>query len=163
MTTTTEQLEANTKLARDYIDQVFNQHNPSKAAGFVTGDVVWHGNSLGDIADAENLAGPLGTFIGALPDLYAAEQDITAENHLVMVRLVVTATVKGSLLGVPGDGKPVRWNAVDIYRVTDGRSTKNRRPTTSRPSWPSSVSSARRGPPDISPPAARPARERTPA
>jgi predicted ester cyclase len=38
-----------------------------------------------------------------------------------MVRLVVTATVKGSLLGVPGDGKQVRWNAVDIYRVTDGR------------------------------------------
>ena len=116
MTTTTEQLEANKKLARDYIDQVFNQHNPSKAADFVTGDVVWHGNSLGDIAGAENLAGLLGSFIGALPDLYAAEQDITAENDLVMVRLVVTATVKGSLLGVPADGKPVRWNAVDIYR-----------------------------------------------
>jgi steroid delta-isomerase-like uncharacterized protein len=121
MTTTTEQLEANKKLARVYIDQVFNQHNPSKAADFVTGDVVWHGNSLGDIVGAENLAGLLGSFIGALPDLYAAEQDITAENDLVMVRLVVTATVKGSLLGVPADGKPVRWNAVDIYRVTDGK------------------------------------------
>ena len=121
MTTTTEQLEANKKLARDYIDQVFNQHNPSKAADFVTGDVVWHGNSLGDIVGAENLAGLLGSFIGALPDLYAAEQDITAENDLVMVRLVVTATVKGSLLGVSADGKPVRWNAVDIYRVTDGK------------------------------------------
>jgi predicted SnoaL-like aldol condensation-catalyzing enzyme len=45
MTTTTEQLEANKKLARDYIDQVFNQHNPSKAADFVTGDVVWHGKA----------------------------------------------------------------------------------------------------------------------
>ena len=99
MTTTTEQLEANKKIARDYIDQVFNQHNPGKAADFVTGDVVWHGNSLGDIAGAENLAGLLGSFLGALPDLYAAEQDVTAENDLVMVRLVVTATVKGSLLG----------------------------------------------------------------
>jgi predicted ester cyclase len=38
-----------------------------------------------------------------------------------MVRLIVTATVKGSLLGVPADGTPVRWNAVDIYRVTDGK------------------------------------------
>ena len=64
MTTTTEQLEANKKLARDYIDQVFNQHNPSKAADFVTGDVIWHGNSLGDIAGSENLAGLLGSFIG---------------------------------------------------------------------------------------------------
>ena len=34
MTATTDQLEANKKLARDYIDQVFNQHNPGKAADF---------------------------------------------------------------------------------------------------------------------------------
>jgi steroid delta-isomerase-like uncharacterized protein len=121
MTVTTEKLEASKKLARDYIDQVFNQHNPAKAADFVTGDVVWHGGALGDITGAENLAGLLGSFIGALPDLRAAERDIIAENDLVVVRLVVTATVKGSLLGVPADGKPVRWDAVDIYRVTDGK------------------------------------------
>ena len=120
MTTTTEQLEANKKLARDYIDQVFNQHNRGKAADFVTGDVIWHGGGLGDIAGLENLADLLGSFIGALPDLHAAEQDIIAENDLV-VRLVVTVTVKGSLLGTPADGKAVRWDAVDIYRVTDGR------------------------------------------
>ena len=88
MTVTTEKLEASKKLARDYIDQVFNQHNPVKAADFVTGDVVGHGGALGDITGAENLAGLLGSFIGALPDLYAAEQDIIAENDLVVVRLV---------------------------------------------------------------------------
>jgi hypothetical protein len=76
MTDPTEKLEASKKLARDYIDQVFNQHNPDKAPDFVTGD------------------------------LYAAERDIIAENDLVVVRLVVTATVKGSLLGAPADGKP---------------------------------------------------------
>jgi len=121
MTVTTEQLEANKELARDYIDQVFNQRNPDKAADFVTGDVSWHGGGLGDLAGPENLAGLLGSFIGALPDLHAAEQDIIAENDLVVVRLVVTATVKGSLLGVPADGTPVRWDAVDIYRVTGGK------------------------------------------
>ena len=72
---------------------MFNQHNPGKAADFVTSDVVWHGNSLSDIAGAGNLAGLLGSFIGALPDLSAAEQDITAQNDLVMVRLVVTAAL----------------------------------------------------------------------
>jgi predicted ester cyclase len=121
MTVTTEQLEANKKLARDYIDQVFNQHNPGKAADFVTGDVVWHGGGLGDVAGPQNLAGLLGSFIGALPDLYAAEQDIIAENDLVLVRLVVTGTVKGSLFGVPADGKQVRWTAYDVYRVTNGK------------------------------------------
>ena len=121
MTVTTEQLDANKKLARDYIEQVFNQHNPGKAADFVTRDVVWHGGGLGDVAGPQNLAGLLGSFIGALPDLYAAEQDIIAENDLVLVRLVVTGTVKGSLFGVPADGKQVRWTAYDVYRVTDGK------------------------------------------
>jgi hypothetical protein len=27
----------------------------------------------------------------------------------------------GSLLGAPADGKPVHWDAADIYRVTDGK------------------------------------------
>ena len=117
----TEQLEANKKLAREYIEEVFNQHKPDRAAGFTTPDVVWHGGSLGDVAGVEGVVGLLESFIGALPDLRAAEQDIVAENDLVVVRLVVSATVKGSLLGVPADGKPVRWSAVDIYRVTDGK------------------------------------------
>ena len=116
-----DQLEANKKLARDYIEQVFNQHNPAAAADFVTPDVVWHGGSLGDITGAAAVGGLLEAFIGALPDLNAAEQDIIAGDDLVMVRLVVSATVKGTLLGVPADGKSVRWGAVDIYRVTDGK------------------------------------------
>jgi steroid delta-isomerase-like uncharacterized protein len=117
----TEQLEANKKIARAYIEQVFNQHKPDSAADFVTRDVVWHGGGLGDITGVGGLVGLLESFIGALPDLHAAEQDIAAEDDLVVVRLVVSATVKGALLGVPADGKPVRWSAVDIYRVTDGR------------------------------------------
>jgi steroid delta-isomerase-like uncharacterized protein len=121
MTTVGETLEVNKKIARDYIEQVFNQHNPQKAAEFVTDDVVWHGGGLGDIAGPDGLTGLLDSFIGAMPDLYAAEQDIVAENDLVVIRLVITATVKGSLLGVPADGKPVRWNAIDVYRITDGR------------------------------------------
>ena len=115
------QIEANKKLAREYIEQVFNQHKPEKAADYVTSDVVWHGGSLGDVTGAEGLVGLLRSFIGALPDLIAAEQDIVAENDLVVVRLIVSATVKGNLLGVPADGRPVRWGAVDIYRVTDGK------------------------------------------
>ena len=40
MTASTDKLEASKKLACDSIDQVFNQHNPGKAADFVTSDIV---------------------------------------------------------------------------------------------------------------------------
>ena len=65
----------------------------------MTGDVVRHGGALATSAGAGESAGLLESFIGALPDLYAAEQDIIAENDLVLVRLVVTATVKGKPAG----------------------------------------------------------------
>jgi predicted SnoaL-like aldol condensation-catalyzing enzyme len=68
----TEQVEADKKLAREYIEQVFNQHKPGKAADFTTPDVMWHGGSLGDVAGVEGVVGLLESFIGALPDLQAA-------------------------------------------------------------------------------------------
>jgi predicted ester cyclase len=65
------------------------------------------------------VTGLLRTFIGALPDLNAVEQDVIASDDLVVMRLVVSATQQGDLLGIPASGKPVTWDAVDIYRVED--------------------------------------------
>jgi len=36
-------------------------------------------------------------------------------------RLVVTGTQKGDLLGIPASGRPVRWDAIDVYKLRDGR------------------------------------------
>ena len=36
-------------------------------------------------------------------------------------RAVVEGTHKGDLLGIPASGKHVRWDAVDVYRVSDGK------------------------------------------
>ena len=67
----------------------------------------------------DNIAGLLGAFIGALSDIKAVEQDVIASGDLVALRLVVTAKQAGDLLGIPSSGRGVRWDAVDIYRVTD--------------------------------------------
>ena len=74
-----------------------------------------------DVVGAENVTGLLGSFIGAFHNLHAVEQDAIAEGDLVMLRLVITATQRGDLLGVPATGRQIRWNAVDIYRIIDGR------------------------------------------
>ena len=114
-------LEANKRVVRAYVEQVFNGHRPDLATKFVTPDVVWRGGLLGTVTGATNLVGMLTASIGPLPDLYADEQDIAAEGDLVTVRYVVTGTVQGALLGIPADGKKLRWDAVDIYRITDGK------------------------------------------
>ena len=115
---------SNIELVRDYTRRVFNEHNPELAAEFVTPDVKWHGGTLGSIEGSDNLIALLRSFIGALPDLNAQEQDIVAQGNMVAVRFVVEATHKGDLLGIAPTGRRVRWDAVDVYRLSDGKITE---------------------------------------
>jgi predicted ester cyclase len=111
--------EGKVAIAREFVARVFNEHQPELAIEYFAPQMTWHGGSLGTISGAENVTGLLRSFIGALPDLNAVEQDIVASDDLVVMRLVVSATQRGDLLGIPATGKPVRWDAVDIYRVED--------------------------------------------
>ena len=112
-------VERRIEVAREYCDVVFNHHHPERSAEYCTPDVVWHGQTLGTITGIENLTGLLNVFLGALPDLVAKEQDVIASGDLVVLRLLVTATHRGDLLGIPATGLPVSWNAIDIYRIND--------------------------------------------
>jgi len=111
--------EAKIAIARQFVARVFNDHHPELAIEYFAPQMTWHGGSLGTISGAENVTELLRTFIGALPDLNAVEQDVIASDDLVVMRLVVTAIQQGDLLGIPASGKPVTWDAVDIYRVDD--------------------------------------------
>jgi predicted ester cyclase len=111
--------EGKVAIAREFVARVFNDHQPELAMEYFTPQMTWHGGSLGTISGAENVTGLLRSFIGALPDLNAVEQDIVASDDLVVMWLAVSATHQGDLLGIPATGKPVRWEAVDIYRVED--------------------------------------------
>jgi predicted ester cyclase len=114
-------VRSNIEIVREYTARVFNAHNPELAPDYVTPDIKWHGGTLGTVEGAGNLVGLLQGFIGALPDLNAQEQDIVADGDTVAVRFVVEATHRGDLLGIAPTGRPVRWDAVDVYRLKDGK------------------------------------------
>ena len=113
--------DANKVLVRAYTQTVFNEHQTDRASEFFAPDVKWHGGTLGTVEGADNVAGVVGGFIAALPDLTASEQSIVAEGDTVAVRYVVEATHQGALLGIPATGKRVRWDAIDVYRVSNGK------------------------------------------
>jgi predicted ester cyclase len=112
---------SNVEIVREYTLRVFNAHDPDLASEYVTPDVKWHGGTLGTVEGAENLVWLLRGFIGALPDLNAQEQDIVAQGDTVAVRFVVEATHEGDLLGIAPTGRRLRWDAVDVYRLMDGK------------------------------------------
>lgn len=118
-----ETLEVDQRVAtaREFVAQVLNGHDPERARDFFTADVAWHGGALGTVSGVDTVVPLLGGFIDALTDIDAAEQDVIASGDLVALRLVVSATHTGNLLGVPATDRRIQWDAVDIYRVTDDR------------------------------------------
>jgi predicted ester cyclase len=121
LSTTDSTTETNLALAREYIERVFNAHQPELAAEYFTPSVKWHGGTLGTIEGPDNVVALLQGFIGGLPDLNAAEEDAFAQGEFVAMRLVIDATHGGPLFGVPATGNHVHWTAVDIYRIEDGK------------------------------------------
>ena len=118
-----ETLEVDQRVAtaREFVAQVLNGHDPERARDFFTADVAWHGGALGTVSGVDTVVPLLGGFIDALTDIDADEQDVIASGDLVVLRLVVSATHTGNLLGVPATDRRIQWDAVDIYRVTDDR------------------------------------------
>jgi steroid delta-isomerase-like uncharacterized protein len=114
-------LEENKRIVRAFIETAFNKHQTDQVGDHLTADMKWHGGTLGTVEGRDNFVGLVGAIVAALPDLRNVEQDIIAERDIVSVRAVVEGTHKGDLLGIPASGKRVRWDAVDVYRVADGK------------------------------------------
>ena len=107
------------EVPRRFMAEVFNGQDPGRARDFFTPDARWHGPSIAEVTGVDNIVGLLGAFIGALSEIRAEEQDVIANKDLVALRLVVTAKQTGNVLGIPATGREFRWDAVDIYRITD--------------------------------------------
>jgi len=113
--------EENKRIVREFIEAAFNKHQPDKAGEYMTPDIKWHGGTLGTVEGRDNFVGLIGAIVTALPDLRNVELDIIAERDIVSVRAVVDGTHSGDLLGIPASGKHVKWDAIDNYRVLDGK------------------------------------------
>ena len=114
-------LRANEQVVAAFSADVLNGHHGDHAARYLTPDMQWHGGTVGTVAGSANVAGLMTAVVTSIPDLHAALQDVVAQGDEVVVRLVVTGTLKGDLLGIHGTGQSVRWDATDLYRLRNGR------------------------------------------
>ena len=115
-TKTTDQRVA---VAREYVDRVFNGHNPELAREYFTPDVTFHALTVGTLSGVDTVVPVLVGLIDAISDIRAEVQDVIASGDLVALRQVVKARHTGTLLGMPQTGGPLQWDAVDIYRIDD--------------------------------------------
>jgi len=61
------------------------------------------------------------TFRTAVPDLHCTIEDLLVSGDKITARLLFTGTQKGEFMGHPATGKPVRFFAIDILRIRNGK------------------------------------------
>ena len=59
--------------------------------------------------------------VSAFSDLAMTEEDVIEAGDTLVIRSVITAAHTGEFLGIAPTGRKVSYDAVDMYRVADGR------------------------------------------
>jgi len=114
-------VSANVRVVETFLGDVLDGHHGDHAASYLTKDAQFHAGTVGDFTGRATVAGVLAGIVAAIPDLHADVQDIFGHGDEVVVRLVVTGTQEGPLLGIPATGRHLQWDAIDLYRLKGGK------------------------------------------
>ena len=114
--------EQNKALARQMIEEIFNQGNVSLVDQIIGPDFVEHEELPPGISTGREGVKQLPTvFHSAFPDFKATINDLIAEGDKVVISMTWSGTHKGEFMGIPPTGKSVSFGVLDILRVAEGK------------------------------------------
>jgi steroid delta-isomerase-like uncharacterized protein len=114
-------VKANERVVEAFLQDVVNEHDGDHAANYMNPDMQWSGGTVGTITGRANVAGLFAGVVAAFPDAHITINDIFGQGDQVVVRVVVSGTQEGAILGIPASGRHVQWDGVDVYRLSDGK------------------------------------------
>src|SRR5690348_10738122 len=114
-------LTANERVVEAFLQDVINEHHGDHAINYLNPGMQWSGGTVGTVTGSANVAGLFGSVVAAFPDAHITINDIFAQGDQVVVRVVVSGTQEGAILGIPASGRFVQWDGVDVYRLSDGK------------------------------------------
>ena len=114
-------VRANERVVEAFLRDVIDEHHADAAAGFLTANMQWSGGTVGTIAGRANVAGLFAGVVAAFPNSHATIEDIFGQGDQVVVRVVVSGTQEGAILGINASGRNVQWDGVDVYRLSHGK------------------------------------------
>jgi steroid delta-isomerase-like uncharacterized protein len=112
-------IENNKRLVETLCKTVFQKHDFSQLDEIMRDDYIQHNEDT-----PQGKAGFRRFFedmFRAMPDFRYTMLKIISEGDTVMMYSTVTATHKGEWLGNPATGNKLDFNAVDIFRIENGK------------------------------------------
>jgi predicted ester cyclase len=114
-------VRANERVVEAFLQNVVNEHDGAAAAGYMNPGMQWSGGTVGTITGRADVAGLFAGVVAAFPDAHITIDDIFGQGDQVVVRVVVSGTQQGPILGIPASGRHVQWDGVDVYRLSHGK------------------------------------------
>jgi steroid delta-isomerase-like uncharacterized protein len=114
-------VRANEAVVEAFLQDVINGHHGDHAATYLNPDMQWSGGTVGTVTGRANVAGLFASVVAAFPDAHITIDDIFGQRDQVVVRVVVSGTQQGAILGIPASGRHVQWDGVDVYRLSHGK------------------------------------------
>jgi len=117
-------IEANKAAARRFytvVEEVVRSGDVDRFDEVLTADVVDHDPGPGQGPGLAGIKAAFGELRAAFPDLAYTIEDVVAEGDKVACRVRWRATHAGPFLGVPGSGKTISQQGMDILRIAGGK------------------------------------------
>jgi predicted ester cyclase len=112
-------VEANKKLVRSVIEEVFNKRQPGALDRFVVTDFVEHNPNLPQGLEGRKRF--VAAVLAGFSDYRGEIVEILAEGDKVVVRIQWSGTQDGPFLGLPPSGNKVRFSTADFFRIAGGK------------------------------------------
>jgi steroid delta-isomerase-like uncharacterized protein len=112
---------ANEHVVEAFLQDVINEHHGDHVAKYLNSNAAWTGGTVGTVSGRANVSGLFAGVVAAFPDAHIVVDDIFGQGDQVVVRVVVSGTQKGAVLGIPASGHKVSWTGVDVYELHDGK------------------------------------------
>ena len=114
-------VKANERVVEAFLQDVINEHHGDHAARYLNPDMQWSGGTVGTVTGRADVAGLFASVVAAFADAHITIDDIFGQGDQVVVRVVVSGTQQGAILGIPASGRHVQWDGVDVYRLSHGK------------------------------------------
>lgn len=118
--------ESNKQVMSRFLEFI-NTASETLAQELISPDAIFHVPGRADpVKGPEGYLEIIAMMRSGFPDIQWTLEEVIAEGDKIAARFTMRGTHKGPFFGVPATGKPIQVQAMNIYRLSDGKFVEER-------------------------------------
>jgi steroid delta-isomerase-like uncharacterized protein len=113
--------QANIALVRRFFDDMCNERRLDLAPALFAADCAFHDPQIPGIHGPEAIAETVKVYQVGVQGHWQIEDIFASDDERVAVRWTGTGVHTGDVMGIAPTGKPVRVDAISVFRIASGR------------------------------------------